>query len=470
MSSITFQLNGRWRAEANISPTTTLLDYLRDNIGLRGTKEGCAEGDCGACTVVVGLPDDGDGLKYKAVNSCLLLVPQLDGLPVVTIEGLAHSNGPLHPVQIALIEANATQCGFCTPGFAMSIFAFTHAGESNAYESIHNALAGNLCRCTGYRSIVDACSKLSAYPPGCGSADAARPASPEYSYGSQLYFAPRNLSELLDARSRYPDAVLWGGGTDLGLRISKEREAIPIVISTARVSELLTIKVESDALVLGGAVTYSRALPFLRQHFPAFADLVCRIGSRQIRNIGTFAANLANASPIGDTIPCLIALDAVVSLRSKDAVRTLKVDEFLIGYRRTAMAGDEVIESISIPFLEAGTAFYAYKVSKRFDQDISAVVAAFRLRLEGDRVAQLCAAYGGMSETTARARSLEAGLQGNVWSSEALREVQDLIDQDFRPLSDHRGSGTFRTLVAANLVRRLHAESVTRAVAQVWTL
>jgi xanthine dehydrogenase small subunit len=470
MSGIRFRLNGHWRTENTISPTMTLLDYLRQNAHLTGTKEGCAEGDCGACTVVVGLPQEDGRIVYRAVNSCLVLVPQVDALPVITIEGLAQGDGTLHSVQQALVDADATQCGFCTPGFAMAMFAFAHDGETRDDETIHEALAGNLCRCTGYRPIVEACRALRADPPGCGFADEIGQAASEYRAGAQLYLAPQSLEELVEAKAKHPDAFVLGGGTDLGIRVSKEREAFPVVISTQWVTALRAISEGTEALTIGGGVTYTRALPYLDRHFPSFAALVRRIGSRQIRNIGTLAANIANASPIGDTIPCLMALDATITLRSKRGARQVKADDFILGYRKTALAKDEIIEKISIPLLKAGTTFTTYKLSKRFDQDISTVIGAFRLRIESGKIAELRAAYGGMAATTARAKHVEAALTGKPWTAEMLKDIDALIAKDFQPMTDHRGTDAYRLRAAANLVRRLQAETTGGATLQVWDL
>lgn len=470
MSGIRFQLNGRWRTENGISPSMTLLDYLRLNARLTGTKEGCAEGDCGACTVVVGLPQGDGRIAYRAVNSCLVMVPQVDGLPVITVEGLAHPNGTLHSVQQSLIDADATQCGFCTPGFAMAMFAFAQGEEPRDDETIHEALAGNLCRCTGYRPIVEACKAMRAEPPGCGLTDKAGERAREYRAGSQLYLAPQGLDELVEAKAKYPDALVLGGGTDLGIRVSKEREAFPAVISTQWVAPLRAISETAEALTIGGGVTYTRALPHIDKHFPSFADLIRRIGSRQIRNLGTLAGNLANASPIGDTIPCLMALDATITLRSKRGAREVKADDFILAYRKTALSKDEIIEKISLPRLKPGTTFTAYKLSKRFDQDISTMIGAFRLRIENGKVAELRAAYGGMAATTSHAKHVEAAVTGKPWTAETLKDVDALIAKDFQPMTDHRGTDAYRLRAAANLVRRLQAETTGDTTLQVWEL
>jgi xanthine dehydrogenase small subunit len=300
--------------------------------------------------------------------------------------------------------------------------------------------------------------------------ESVREAAREYRKGAQLYLAPRSIGELVEAKAQYPDGFVLGGGTDLGIRVSKDREAFPVVISTQWVSELRAISEDNDKLVIGGGVTYTKALPALDKHFPSFAALVRRIGSRQIRNIGTLAANIANASPIGDTIPCLMALDATIVLQSKRGIRRVKADRFITGYRKTAMEKDEVIAAIEIPLLKDGTTFTAYKLSKRFDQDISTVIGAYRLRVENGKVVDLRAAYGGMAATTARAKQVEATLTGKPWTADALKDVDALIAQDFQPMTDHRGTGAYRLRAAANLIRRLQVETTSGQPTGVWQL
>jgi xanthine dehydrogenase small subunit len=469
---IRFELNGQRRTESAVSPTMAVLDYLRLNARLIGTKEGCAEGDCGACTIAIAPLSDGER-RYRAVNSCLMVVPQLDGHAVLTVEGLASRDGTLHSVQQALVDADATQCGFCTPGFAMAMFALAQGGETRDDDTIHEALAGNLCRCTGYRPIVEACRAMRADPPGCLAdgrpTESAAPAA-EYRHGSQVYLAPRTLDDMAEARARHPDAIILSGATDLGLRVSKERESFPVVISTAAVAALKTISDANGALVIGGGATYTEALSYLDRHLPSFATLVRRIGSRQIRNLGTFAGNLANASPIGDTIPCLMALDATITLRSTRGTRRMAVDDFILGYRKTALAADEFIEAVSIPLLPIGTRFTTYKLSKRYDQDISTVVAAFRLHVADGKVRELRAAYGGMAAQVARARHVEAALTGKAWIADALKDIDAVLAQDFRPMSDHRGTDAYRRRAAGNLLRRLQAETAGAGLTEVWAL
>src|SRR5262245_11296812 len=464
MTAVRFLLNGTPWSEDSAPPSMTVLDWLRTCARLTGTKEGCAEGDCGACTVILGRPVDG-ALQFQAVNSCLMMLPQIDNCAVLTVEGLAAPDGTLHPVQQAMIDTDATQCGFCTPGFVMAMFAFHHGGEPADSAIIHEALAGNLCRCTGYRSIVDACRRVAQGPADRFATEAPALAGAlgapctDYRNGAQTFLLPRSLDALFSAMAQLPDAVLLAGGTDLGLRVSKDREALPAVIALAGVAELHGITTDAGAVEMGGAVTYTEALPHLDRHFPSFAALVRRIGSRQIRNLGTIAGNLATASPIGDTIPCLIALDATVTLASRAGARTLPVESFITGYRQTALAAGEVIAAIRIPFLAAGEDFSVYKLSKRYDQDISTVIGAFRLERQGGRVARLRAAYGGMGPRALRAASLEAAVTDRPWAPSWLADAGSLLARDFTPMTDHRGGADYRMRAAAGLLRRFQLET-----------
>jgi xanthine dehydrogenase small subunit len=461
MTAVHFLLNGKPSCEECAPPSMTVLDWLRTRARLTGTKEGCAEGDCGACTIVLGR-ERGGARQYEAVNSCLMLLPQIANCEVLTVEGLAAPDGTLHPVQQALLDADATQCGFCTPGFVMAMFAFHHGGESADGSLIHEAMAGNLCRCTGYRSIVEACRRIAQGPAdrfvaqeaATAAALASLPACNSYRADGQVFLRPRSLGELFAALAQYPDALLLAGGTDLGLRASKEREAFPAVIALDAVSELTTIATGSDMLELGGAVTYTQALAHIDRHFPSFGALVRRIGSRQIRNLGTIAGNLATASPIGDTIACLIALEATVRLLSRAGERIVTVESFVTGYRETALRPGEVIATVRIPLLAPGLQFACYKLSKRFDQDISTVIAAFRLECRDGNVDDLRAAYGGMALRAMRAANVERAVNGRPWNLATIDDIDAALARDFTPISDHRGGAGYRLRAAANLIRR----------------
>jgi xanthine dehydrogenase small subunit len=448
MNAIRFALNGALREVTGVSPSATVLDWLRAQ-RLTGTKEGCAEGDCGACTVVL---DRGHGAhpRYQAVNACLMLVPQLHGLELLTVEGIAQ-NGELHPVQELLVETDGTQCGFCTPGFVMAMVAFAQGSEPRDEPHIHEALAGNLCRCTGYRSIVDACRKIPApdfLPESGGSGFGDTGLS--YEAAAEQFFAPRRLDELLALRAAHPHAIVLGGGTDLGIRASKEREKFPAVIHTGNVEALRDVSVQTDVLEIGAAATYTDALPMIDEHFPSFGAMIRRIGSRQIRNLGTFAGNVVNASPIGDTPPCLIALGAEVTLASMRGTRRLPVEAFITGYRKTALAADEIVTAIRIPLLAQGARFETYKISKRFDQDISSTIGAFYADGDDIRVA-----YGGMADRAKRALHVEALLRGG---NPSPGEIEAEMARDFTPLTDHRATKEYRLRAASGLVQRFLLE------------
>ena len=441
--TIRLLLNGK-PVETAAPPSMTALDWLRDEIRLTGTKEGCAEGDCGACTIAVGRTCNG-GLRVEAVNSCIAMVGQLDGAAVTTVEGLAQG-GNLHPVQRALVETDGTQCGFCTPGIAMAMFAYHHSGEAADDSAIHDMLAGNLCRCTGYRPIVEACRQIAAGPPL--PAVELPPAQTELRTADRVFFAPTTLVDLVSLRAAFPDAVLLAGGTDLGLRASKGREPLPAVISTAGVAELRRLHEDDEAVEIGAAVTYTEALPSLDRHFPAFAAVVRRLGSRQIRNLGTFGGNLGTASPIGDALPFLLALDAAILLHGPSGRREILADGYFTGYRQTVLRPDEVIEAIRLPRLAADQKLFGYKLSKRFDQDISTVLAAFRIGGPAPR-----AAYGGMAAVPLRAPALEQVLADGHWD-----QIDSAIASDLAPLGDQRGTAAYRQQAAGNLARRLRHE------------
>jgi len=460
--AVAFVLNGETVREEGVAPSTTVLDYLRVRRHLTGTKEGCAEGDCGACTIAIGRVEKG-GVRWQAVNSCLMLLSQLDGALVKTVEGLARGDA-LHPVQRALAESDGTQCGFCTPGIVMSLYVLQQdaaARDGILDPEIHEALAGNLCRCTGYRPIVDAARALCAEPAPSEPPVPAPPRSARIVAGDEQHLFPETLSELVALRSAYPDAVLIAGATDLGLIPAKQRRGFPLAISTSRVPELKHMAEKDGALVLGAAVTYAEGLAPVEAVFPAFGGLIRRIGSRQIRAMGTFGGNLGTASPVGDTLPVLLALDAEVELAGAAGLRRMKVDDFLTGYRATALRPDEVIAALRLPRLPADEQLFAWKLSKRFDQDISTLLAAFRVRIESGRLVSLVAAFGGMAARAKRARALEEALVGQPWVA-VPGGIEAALDVDFAPLSDHRASAAYRRAAAANLVRRLHL-ATTRA-------
>ncbi len=465
-----FILNGERPSLSDVAPTITALDWLRTAELARGTKEGCAEGDCGACTIVLG-EAGGGRMRYRAVNSCLVMLGQLAGRHVLTVEGLADADGTPHPVQRALVETDASQCGFCTPGFVMAMFAFAHSGEAADDEAvIHDMLAGNLCRCTGYRPIVDAVKqaaeadgdRFAAAESALIAAVEALPtaSSAAYASASQTFHAPRTLDQLLTLSAGHPDAYILAGGTDLGLLVGKERQTLETVIHVSGVDELRYVRRTGTHLEIGAAATYADALGEIEALYPSMAAMIRRIGSRQIRNLGTVCGNVANASPIGDMPPCLIALDATVVLNSlRDGQREIALEDFFLDYRKTDLRAGEIIEAVRIPHLRNHQNFHVYKVSKRFDQDISAVLGAYRLGLDGGTVTDARIAYGGLAATPRRAPACEAAVTGKAWTAAPARAGADALESDYAPITDFRASAGYRATVAANLVRRLHLQT-----------
>lgn len=442
--NVRFTLNDTHVEIVGVPPMTTLLDWLRDRRGLRGTKEGCAEGDCGACTVVL----EREGRRH-AVNSCIVLLGQLDGQSVRTVEGLRGADGGPHPVQTAMAEADATQCGFCTPGFVMSAVAYASGGAADP-DAIHDALAGNLCRCTGYRPIVEAMTRiagLAVEPPPAPPPLAPRTGAVAF---EGAFFAPRSLGELLALRAAHPEALLLAGGTDLGLLASRERKPPKAVIHLMHVPELAAISATADKITIGAAATYTDAAPTLIEAFPALRPYLSRLGSRQIRNMGTIGGNIGTASPIGDMPPVLLALEASLTLVSQRGTREILLDDFFLDYRKTALAPDEIIQSLSMPRLWEGETFHCDKVSKRRDQDISTVAGAYRVRIRNGKVEDARLAFGGLAATPRRAPAAEAALLKDGFAA-----AISAIENDFKPLDDWRGSAAYRLQVAANLLRRL---------------
>ena len=469
---IRFLLDDAPRRLAKLDPTMTVLDYLRQVEHLTGTKEGCNEGDCGACTVVVAKPRGGK-LRYQAVNACIQLAGSLDGCQLITVEHLARE-GKLHPVQQAMVDCHGSQCGFCTPGFVMSLFAMTRDHETVPDEdAIDETLAGNLCRCTGYAPIVRAAQQAYEHKPQDDLFTAHAQATSkrlealhddatiglEDEAGERRFYAPATLDDLADLYEKAPEATLVSGATDVGLWVTKQMKRPQTVIYTGRVAELQKIEEKGGALEIGSGVTYSDARALIARHYPDMGEVIRRLGSVQIRNTGTLGGNIANGSPIGDSPPLLIAVGATLHLRKGNKRRSLPLEDFFLDYGKQDRAPGELVERITLPLPAAGNVFRAYKVSKRFDQDITAVLGAFNLKIEGGRVTAARLAYGGLAGIPKRAARAEAALVDKPWTEEAVAAAMAALPEDFQPLTDWRASAAYRLKTAQNLLRRCFIET-----------
>ena len=446
-AAITFTLNGTPTAlPPDVSPTTTLLDWLRGTPRLTGTKEGCAEGDCGACTVVLEQPDGG----RAAVNACLLTLGQLHGRRVRSVEGLRGEDGCAHVVQETMAACNGTQCGFCTPGIVMSVWAHQVEGGE-----VHEALAGNLCRCTGYRPILEAVSKLQPEP--AAPVETAPPLAVTFEAPGQKFFRPVSLAQLVHLRAEHPNAMLLAGGTDLGLRFSEHRERPAKVICTLDVAELGVVEVLPEGMQIGAAVPYRTLLSLCEAEtgFGGFADLLRRLGSRQIRTMGTLGGNLGTASPIGDALPPLLALGASVRIAGPEGEREMLVEDFLIDYRKNALQMGEVIRDLWLPRPAPGALFSCDKLSRRHDQDITAAGLSVLIGVADGRIASARVAHGGVGPKAARAVAAEAALEGAAFTQASFDAAAEALQGDITPMGDLRASAEYRRLACGNLMRRL---------------
>ncbi|MDB6145387.1 MAG: FAD-binding molybdopterin dehydrogenase [Pseudomonas sp.] len=469
---IQFLLNQELRTEHALDPNLTVLNYLREHLGKPGTKEGCASGDCGACTVVVGeLHTDEQGteqLRYRSLNSCLTFVASLHGKQLISVEDLKHQ-GQLHSVQKAMVECHGSQCGFCTPGFVMSLFALQKNSTKADTHQAHEALAGNLCRCTGYRPILaaaeQACSQRQ--PDQFDQRQAqtitrlkaiAPTETGELNSGDKRCLVPLTVSDLAELYDSYPQARLLAGGTDLALEVTQFHRPLPVMIYVGNVAEMKKVEHFDDRLEIGAATSLTDCYAALTAEYPDFGELLHRFASLQIRNQGTLGGNIGNASPIGDSPPLLIALGAQIMLCKGQTRRTMALEDYFIDYRVTARQESEFIEKIIVPKRNNSQVFRAYKVSKRLDDDISAVCAAFRLQVENGAIVDARVAFGGMAAIPKRAAACEQALIGAPWSSATVERACAALADDFTPLSDFRASKEYRLLSAQNLLRKYFIE------------
>jgi xanthine dehydrogenase small subunit len=447
MSEIAFLLNGTPVRVVPETPTQTLLDYLRDTKGLCGTKEGCNEGDCGACTVMV--TDEGGA---RALNACILFLPQLDGKAVRTVEGLSGPKGEHHPVQTAMVAHHGSQCGFCTPGFCVSM-AVGHLQGRQDHDTV---LAGNLCRCTGYAPIIRAAQASEAAPvPDWMQTDAFNVA--QISSGARWqtapgHFSPRDLDAFADWYAANPDATLIAGATDVGLWVTKQLRDLPKPTFLGQLAALKRIEWQGETLRIGAGVTIEVLLQAMIPLHPSFAEMLRRYASVQVRNAATIGGNIANGSPIGDGPPPLIAMGTTLHLRRGADRRDMALEDFFLEYRRQDRQPGEFVEAVTIP--TSAPALRVYKLSKRFDQDISAVCGAFNVTLEAGKVTEARIAFGGMAGTPKRARAAEAALIGQPWGAATLAAARDAMAIDYQPMTDMRASAAYRLITAQNMLTR----------------
>ena len=474
---IRFVHRGRTVSLDGVAPTRTVLDWLREDARCTGTKEGCAEGDCGACTVIVAehsdAPEAVNGLALKPVNACIQFVPALDGKALLTVEDVSALGdaAALHPVQQAMVECHGSQCGFCTPGFVMSLAATYErhcaAGTRPGRAELADDLAGNLCRCTGYRPILEAGRRMFELPPRRfdhaalrAQLDALQQDAPlAFEGGGQRFWAPRTLAEFAALREQQPQARLLAGCTDIGLWVNKQMRELGDILFIGRVAELQRIDTAQGRLRIGAAVTLEAGWSALAQHWPQLRAMWLRFASPPVRHAGTLVGNLANGSPIGDGAPVLMALGATLVLRQGQRQRRLPLEAFYLDYMKNALQPGEFIEAVELPLPGPAQRLRAYKVAKRFDSDISAVAAGLAIELDGDSVRSARFAFGGMAAVVKRAAAAEQAVTGQPWSEATAEAAMQALARDFTPLTDLRASAAYRAHVARQLLRRFWLET-----------
>jgi xanthine dehydrogenase small subunit len=464
---IHFVHQGRVVAVSGLPATTTVLGWLREHAGCTGTKEGCNEGDCGACTVLLGSLQADGRVAYKPVNSCIQFLPTLDGQALLTVEDL----GGTHPAQQALVACHGSQCGFCTPGFVMSLAAchqrHTTAGTVPGRQQIADDLSGNLCRCTGYRPILDAGQQMFDNPQPqleqtrtAQALAALRADAPlVYGEGERLFHAPQTLDALATLRAARPQARLLAGSTDIGLWVNKQFRDLGEVIYLGRVAELQAISVADGWLQIGAGASLEAAWAAIASHWPAAHQMGQRFASRPVREAGTMGGNVANGSPIGDSAPVLMALGAHIVLRHSAAVREMPLQDFYLDYMKNQLQSGEFVQALRLPLPGAHDVLRVYKLSKRFDCDISSLAAGLWLQLDGATVADARFAFGGLAGTVKRAAGAEAAVRGQPWTETTAQAAMVALGTDFQPLSDLRASASYRQRAARNLLWRLWLET-----------
>ena len=464
---IRFLLNGKPQRVSHVSADMTLLAWLREYPNLRGTKQGCGEGDCGACTVALGRLDDSGQIAWRPVNACILFLPMVDGSAIRTVEGIAAANGNLHPVQKAMVTADASQCGFCTPGFVMTLYTAWQNRQGLHQDDINDTLAGNLCRCTGYQSIVNAALTLSKPPSQKSSTENSNAtdalalaelcAADDFdndfclTTGNTSFYAPSEPAAFANFYAENPESVIVAGATDVGLWVTKYYQKLGQILWTGRVSQFNRIDRDGDKLFIGPAITHQQFVDAISNDFPELIELMRRFAAPQVRSSGTVCGNIANASPIGDLPPALIALGSKVELTRNAVVRQLDLEKFFIAYGHTDLADGEFVSGVFIS-IDPAPYLRCYKISKRFDQDISAVMLAANLDIVDGIIARPRLVFGGMAGTPKRATKAESLLLGSPPDIETFKKAAKVLPDDFKPLSDMRGSAVYRMTTAQNLL------------------
>ena len=474
--TLRFVLGHRPHALPDVAPDRTLLDVLREDLRCTAVKEGCASGDCGACTVAVAEAEEGGRLHWRAINSCIRLAHSVEGMAVFTAEDIAGEGGRLHPAQRAMLECHGSQCGFCTPGFVMSLFTLHRQRDGVAVsrdEALH-ALSGNLCRCTGYRPILDAAQTMHHWPDvpldESGLLQqlkllAQDGRAPVADSASNFYATPTTLSELLRLRAAHPQALIAAGTTDVGLWVTKQHRRFGQIIDVTRVTELRRIERGAHSLSIGAAASLTEAFDALAESRPQLKPFFDRFAGLPVRESGTLGGNVANGSPIGDSMPLLIALGATLVLASTRGERTLPIEDFYLAYRKTALAPDEVLARIEVPQPTPHEWLRADKISKRFEDDISAVCLAVALQVEDGVIHSARIGAGGVAAVPARAIQTEAALAGQSCAEGAFDAAASVLEAEFKPLSDMRASSAYRRAVLGNLLRRGWQQSQPGALA-----
>ncbi|OUX44646.1 MAG: xanthine dehydrogenase small subunit [Proteobacteria bacterium TMED261] len=461
---ITYIRNDRIVEIKNSDSNETLLNYIREKLKKTGSKEGCAEGGCGACTVVIG-ELKGNEISYSAINSCITFLPTLQGKQLILVEDLISKDGELHPVQEAMVNYHGSQCGFCTPGFIMALFSMYKKYSEFSENVIKDSISGNLCRCTGYQPIINAAKSLknkndyfSANKQNTiNLLKKINNKSIEIHKNDKKYFAPKSIQELKKILKKNSDAIFLSGGTDLSLSVTKERKEISSIIYMNSVRDLTYIKNNNQYIEVGASTPLIDLEDYIKKYYPDFTKILKRYGSPQIRNVGTVAGNIATASPIGDCLPLLLSLNAQVVLQDTKKTKILNLDNFFISYRKTHLKKGQFIQAVRIPLFK-NSIFKAYKISKRFDDDISSVCAAFNLELVKNKVKSIRIAYGGMAAVPKRAISCEKVFLNSFFTEDILRKGKEALTKDFKPISDMRASGLYRMEVAKNLLEKCFAE------------